>query len=320
MSIEGEILGRDHSPQVEANRHTVEDAIRRYKEVELSRKTRKHNDQVAQLDWWARELGHLKLAQLSGPLICGCRDKLVGGKTVQGKPRQPATVNRYLAALSHVLRVTTRDWGWMPESPMNRVRKLKEPRGRVRYLSELELPVLLRTCAASTDPHLNLIVLLALATGMRRGEIVGLRWSAIDCSRRRIILDRTKNGERRAVPLPLMLLDAFKSRFPADDEREELVFRSVKSGFEGRTWDFTRAWRRAVANAGIEGFRFHDLRHSCASYLAMTGATTNEIAEILGHKTLQMVKRYAHLCDSHVEQVLNRMIAQKFPVEVRNRG
>jgi integrase len=315
MSIEGELLSGQSSPRVEATLHTLADTIQRYKEVELSRKKRKHNDQVAQLDWWVKELGHLKLAQLNGPVICTCRDKLASGITVQGKPRQPATVNRYLAALSHVLSVATRDWGWMPESPMYRVRKFKEPLGRVEFLSDVQRNSLLNAATSATDPHLYLIIVLAIATGMRRGEITGLRWENIDWERRRIILLKTKNGERRAVPLPEAALTHLRERFHGPENLHDLLFPSTKEGFEGRPWDFTRAWKRALKSANIENFRFHDLRHSCASYLAMNGATTAEIAEVLGHKTLQMVRRYAHLSDSHVANLVNRVAITIFGKE-----
>jgi integrase len=306
MSIEGEILNGQESPRIEAMRHTLADAIQRYKEVEFPRKARQAKDQLAQLNWWLARLGQVKLAQLLPSLICRCRDELAMGTTVQGKPRQPATVNRYLAALSHVLSVAYRDWGWLPDSPMSRVRKLKEPRGRVEYLSDDQRVSLLGVCANSKDPHLYLIVVMAISTGMRRGEIVGLKWRDIDWERRRIVLRHTKNDERRAVPLAPKVLDLLKERAKGNGQ-DELIFPSVKKGFEGRSWDFGRAWKSALRDAKIENFRFHDLRHSCASYLAMNGATTAEIAEVLGHKTLQMVKRYAHLTESHVASLLTRV-------------
>lgn len=305
--LEGEILSGYSSPRIEATRHTVADAIKQYKEVELSRKTRKPKAQIAQLDWWSTELGHLKLAQLTGPLICRCRDKLASGTTVQGKPRQPATVNRYLAALSHVLSVATRDWGWMPESPMSRVRKLKEPRGRVRYLSSEELNALVAAGARSSDPYLYVILILAISTGMRRGEITTLRVGDIDWERKRIILQQTKNGERRAVPLASRPGKLLREIIPTDAHRNDPAFPSTTPGYEDRPWDFQRAWKGVLKEAQLDDFRFHDLRHSCASYLAMTGATTTEIAEVLGHKTLQMVKRYAHLTESHISKLLEKM-------------
>lgn len=303
MSIEGELLMAQTLPRVEAVRHTVADAIRRYKEIELARKTRKHKDQVAQLDWWAKELGHLQLAKLTGPLICQCRDKLASGTTVQGKPRQPATVNRYLATLSHVLSVAMRDWGWLEDSPMFRVRKLKEPRGRVRYLSDVDRARFLDVCSKSNDPYLYTIVLLALTAGMRRGEIINLRWTDIDWERRRLVLEQTKNGDRRAVPLVPVVMDRLHKARAAVG----LIFPSVKPGYSSKPWDFNRGWKRALREAEIKDFRFHDLRHCCASYLAMNGATTGEIAEVLGHRTLSMVKRYAHLCDSHIAELVNRV-------------
>jgi integrase len=307
MTIEGEILSAPISPRIEATRHNLREAIARYKATVLCHRSRIAKDQLAQLEWWVSELGDVKLDRLTGPLICGRRDKLAMGTTKQGKPRQPGTVNRYLAALSHVLSTAARDWAWLPESPMARVRKMKEPRGRVRYLTDQELPAFMSACEASSDPHLRLIVMLALSTGMRRGEIVGIRWGDIDWERRRVILTKTKNGERRAVPLPTKALEALRLRSSQLNSTSAYVFSSVKPGFETKRWDFSRAWHAALRRAGIKNFRFHDLRHSCASYLAMNGATTMEIAEVLGHKTLAMVRRYSHLADGHVAGLVERL-------------
>lgn len=307
MSIEGEILTARSSPRVEADRHTLADAIARYVDVELARKAGSHKNVASQLAWWKQELGDLKLAEINRHVLCRCREKLATTLNARGVRRQPATVNRYLAAISHVLSVAVYDWGWLEQSPMKAVRKLKEARGRLRFLSEQERLSLLDECRKTGDPHLFEIVMLAIHTGMRLGEIVALTWARVDFERKRIVLLETKNGERRAVPLTTSMTQLLIRKRPTTWQREELVFPSVKRGFEGRPWDFRRAWTRALAAADIQDFRFHDLRHTCASYLAMSGATTAEIAEVLGHKTLQMVKRYAHLTESHVGTVLDRM-------------
>ena len=149
-------------------------------------------------------------------------------------------------------------------------------------------------------------VVLALATGARRGEILGLRWKDVDFKRNRIVLEHTKNHERRALPLSrhaLAVLDTLK-RSPVRRIDTDLVF--PKDGSD-KPADLRYHWRRALEQAGITDFRFHDLRHSAASYLAMDGASLAEIAEVLGHKTLAMVKRYSHLSEQHTRGVVERM-------------
>jgi integrase len=291
----------------EARKHTVADAITRYKDSVLPAK-KDSKKQESQLDWWAGELGPYTLADVTPALLGETRDKL-------GQERGPATVVRYLAALSHVFTVAVKEWGWLENNPMRNVGKPKEPRGRVRFLSddttgpdgktiEGERTQLLNVCKKSSNPYLHTIVVLALSTGMRQGEILNLRWPDVDLNNGRIILHETKNGERRVVPLTGKALDLLKTHSKVRRLDTPLLFpgKNPKKPMDLRT-----PWEAALKKAGIEDFRFHDLRHSAASYLAMNGASLAEIAEVLGHKTLQMVKRYSHLSEAHTAGVVARM-------------
>ncbi len=152
-------------------------------------------------------------------------------------------------------------------------------------------------------------MLLALSTGMRRGEILGLRWSDVDLERGIAVLNKTKNRDRRAaqiIPSVKTLLDAHHD---AKRPETDLVFAQP---IEAKPVAIDHWFRLALKEARIDDFRFHDLRHTAASYLAMSGATTPEIAAVLGHRTLQMVKRYAHLSDAHTNAVVRRMNAKFF--------
>lgn len=242
-------------------------------------------------------------------MISECRDELLKGKTYRGTVRSPATVVRYLAALSHAMSIAVKEWGWIEQNPVSNVRKPSESRGRVRFLEKDERERLLDACKKSNSHFLYPIVILAISTGMRQGEILNLRWKDVDLKRKKLILHETKNNERRAVPIVGLahevLSDLRKVRridsklvFPARDPEKPV--------------DIRNAWEAAVTRAEIEDFRFHDLRHTAASYLAMNGATLAEIAEVLGHKTLQMVKRYAHLSETHTLSVVERMNAEIF--------
>ncbi len=303
VHTEASIREGRHFKFAEAKKHTVGELIDRYIGKVIPTKPKSARGYKQQLRYWKAELGHVLLSDLTAAAIVEKRDMLASGTTNRGK-RTPATVNRYLAALSHACTIAVKEWGWMEDSPMRKVSKLKEPRGRVRFLSNEERAVLLETSKNTTYPHLHLIVVLALSTGARKGEIMNLRWGDIDKSRTKIILHETKNGERRAIPLTGyargLILEHEKVRRIDTD----MLFPSKtgKSSFE-----IKKSWGKALENAGIEDFRFHDLRHSAASYLAMNGASPAEIADVLGHKTLQMVKRYAHLSEAHTSSVVASM-------------
>jgi integrase len=168
--------------------------------------------------------------------------------------------------------------GWIKENPLNFVSKLKEPNGRIRYLSDEERENLLIACQDSKNPYLHTIVILALSTGMRLGEILNLPWSNVDFKHQRIILEETKNGERRQVPLKGKALELLQQLQNQHILCSKLLFPS-KYYFNKPT-DIRSAWENALKRASIKNFRFHDLRHSCASYLAMNGCSIVEIAVV----------------------------------------
>ncbi len=288
----------------EAKRHTLEELIERYIAEVVPGRTKKDQQGVtAQLRWWSSRLGAYTLADVTPALIAEQRDRLAKGEGMSGRKITPATRNRYLQSLSHAFSIAVREWEWLEDSPMRRVRKAKEPRGRVRFLSDDERERLLQACRESQCEILYTLVLLAISTGGRRGELLSLRWPDIDLERGLATVHHTKNGERRALPLAGPALEELKARSKVRRIDTDLVFANRRG-----VAPFPRAgWDLALERAEIEDFRFHDLRHSAASYLAMTSATLTELAEILGHKTLAMVKRYSHLTEQHTSRVVARM-------------
>ncbi|MBI4997287.1 MAG: site-specific integrase [Rhodocyclales bacterium] len=180
------------------------------------------------------------------------------------------------------------------EAPTRHVEKLQEPRGRVRYLKDDERDRLLKACRGSSWPRLYALVLMAITTGARRGELLGLRWCDIDLDRGEASLHETKNDERRVLVLLPQVLDELAKFAPKDAPTSlVLVFRS--SHRPSQPFAFKSAWDEALAQAGIDNFRFHDTRHTFASYAAQHGASLLELADSLGHKTMKMVQRYSHL-------------------------
>ncbi|MCL4687199.1 MAG: site-specific integrase [Burkholderiales bacterium] len=291
----------------EARRHTFADMIDRYlAEVLPHRRSDKKNTRRL-LSYWKRELGSYTLADVTPALITDRRSKLLAGTTCRGRQRGPATVVRYLAALSHVFTIAMKEWEWVEDTPMRRVTKPKEPPGRCRVLSDDERTALLDECKASTSSALYTVVILALSTGMRRGEILSLRWPQVDLERGRITLETTKNGDRRGVPLTGLAHQLLAARSKVRRIDTDLLFPGTDPK---KPVDITTPWERARVRAKLADFRFHDLRHSAASYMAMEGASVVEIAEVLGHRTLQMVRRYSHLTEGHARAVVTRMNAK----------
>lgn len=308
QATEAALRERRYFKAAESERRTVGEVIDRYLAEILPTKAGSRKQQ-GQFLWWRGELGRLTLAAVTPAMIADCRDRLARGETPSGKKATPATQVRYLAALGHALSVAVREWGWLDDNPARRVRRPKEPRGRVRFLSEEERTALLAACRRSRNPLLYPLVVLAVATGARLGELLGLRWSDVDFARGVARLTHTKNGELRTLPLAGHALAVLRELAATRRIDSPFVFPSE----HGRTpASLRKPWERALSEAGIENFRFHDLRHTAASYLAMTGATPTDIAAVLGHKTLAMVKRYAHLSESHVSQVVARMNASIF--------
>jgi integrase len=292
--------------------------IDRYIAEVLPTKPSTRHDFRQHLLWWKSKIGGYYVADVSPSVIGELRDKILAETTVRGRPRASATVLRIMAGFPSVFTTAIREWGWLDASPMARVSKPTPSRGRVRYLSDDERKKLLEICARSSNSYLLTIVLVAISTGMRLGEIMGMHWSHLMIHPERkighAVLLKTKNGDRRGVPIAGAALSALRhhqeqcacARGIESSELKGLVFQSVKLS-QSVAMDIRTPWEAAVKKAGLKDFRFHDLRHTAASYLAMNGATPSEIAEVLGHRTLLMVKRYAHLSDSHTAAVVERM-------------
>lgn len=315
QDTESSIREGRHFKTSEAKKHTFGEMIDRYLRDELPKRRKGKDKQEALITFWKNTLGPYCLADVSTAMISEYRDRLLKENTYRGTLRSPSTVVRYLAALSHVYSVAVKEWEWIDSNPVSRVRKPTEPQIRVRFLSDKEREDLLSACKESDSPYLYLVVIVAISTGMRSSEIMNLTWDDVDMLRMQLVLNDTKNKQRRAVPIVGLahglLKDLYKVRridskflFPSSDPKKPVELR--------------KPWEIALKKAGIENFRFHDLRHTAASYLAMNGATLAEIAEVLGHKTLAMVKRYAHLSDAHTANVVLRMNEKIFGGENEN--
>jgi integrase len=293
-----------HFKTAEAKKHTFADMVDKYIKTELKNyNTKEQAERKSKLQWWKDNLGVYCLADITPPLIVECRDLLA-------ENRSPATVVRYLAALSIVFTVAVNEWEWVQENPAKKVKRPTEPDGRVRFLDDDERQRLLVACKESSSEWLYMCVILALSSGMRKAELMGLKWPDVYLKDGYLILHKTKNGTRRRVPLSGLALTLLKEHNKIRRLDTPLLFPSERN--PQQPIDLRSAFEYAKERAEIKEFHWHDLRHCTASYLAMNGASLAEIAEVLGHKTLSMVKRYAHLSDGHVSNVVASMNAKIF--------
>jgi len=208
---------------------------------------------------------------------------------------KPSTANRLVATLSHMFTKAV-EWEMVDEGTLKRVRKAKllpENNRRLRYLTKDECQILINCCSS----HLRPIVITALNTGMRRGEILRLTWDQVDLKHGFILLDMTmtKNGERREIPIN----DTLRGTLQGIVRRIDVPYVFYESKTGKPFSEVKRSFNTALRKAKIHDFHFHDLRHTFASHLVMAGVDLTTVKELLGHKTLTMTLRYAHLSPGH---------------------
>ncbi len=214
------------------------------------------------------------------------------------------TINRELAVLSHLLNCAVR-WGWIASMPV-KVCRFPEPPTRFEYLTEKEVGILLAAAERDGNPHVYAFVFIALHTGMRMGEVLSLRREFIEFEKLRIHLPKTKTGARD-VPMSPKLKEYLEQWRPRNADNDWL-FPSATSE-SGHIEDVTKAWRRIVEAAGLGGRRLtpHTMRHTAITHLVQAGVDLPTVQRISGHKSFQMVFRYAHQNQDHVQDALRKL-------------
>lgn len=250
--------------------------------------------------------GETRLKDVTTSRVAEYRDLLLKTvSTVRKRNLTTGTVNRHLTTLGHIYSMAIREWEWAKDNPVRRIRRPKEPRGRMRLLSDDERKALLEKCKI-IGADIHLLVLMALSTGARVGELLKLEWSDVELSPSPCLTFReTKNGETRSVPLVGEALAQLHLWGKVRRIDTPLVFPSIENPL--KPIEYHKRFQRACKLAKLHSFRFHDLRHAAASYLVMSGASLREVAEILGHKSMSMVMRYSHLSREHLRGTLERM-------------
>ncbi|WP_409449684.1 tyrosine-type recombinase/integrase [Candidatus Igneacidithiobacillus taiwanensis] len=201
----------------------------------------------------------------------------------------PATANRYLALIRSILRASV-EWGWIPQAPM--LRQLPEPKRRIRWLTKDEAQRLLNELPA----HLRDMAEFSLVTGLRKANVTGLQWSQLDLDRCVAWIHPDQAKAKKAIGVPLndqavQILKRQKGKHP------QYVFT-----YQGNPvlQTNTRAWGKALRRAGISDFRWHDLRHTWASWHVQAGTPLHALQELGGWESVEMVRRYAHLAPEHL--------------------
>ena len=239
-------------------------------------------------------LGKLMLQHINGDVVWG----IVQGELKKGN--KPATVNRYLSTVRNLLRVACDEWQWLDSIP--KIRMLSGEVERDRWLTRAEADRLIACCA----PHLSALVRYALATGCRAGEITGLEWDRVDLARSTAWINRTKNGTPRGVPLNVDAVKVLKEQLGKHP--------SSCFTYEGQPMraDVTNtAWHSALKRAEIADFRFHDLRHTWASWHRQAGTSCDELKDLGGWKSRTMVDRYAKFSTENLLSAASRIESGK---------
>ncbi len=228
-------------------------------------------------------------------------------KTERKKQFKPDTVNRELALLKHMFSKAV-EWGKLKDNPANKkVKFFKGAVNRVRFLMPDEFQTLLSNC----EDFLKPIVTVAAHTGMRRGEILSLKWDQVNFEQGIITIFDTKNSERKDIPMD----ETVKATLKGMERRGDLVF-SIKDGKPIYPMKVHFAFHDARKTSNIADFRFHDLRHTFAINLVMAGVKIEKVQKLMGHKMISMTQRYAHLAPGYLAEsvrVLDRVMTQNPP-------
>ena len=294
------IEGRDPMPAKRMTPHSFQELTEHY--LSWAERQRAFSSKKGFVRQLVEAFGHCPLRSFTARLVEAYQTKLL----TDGKA--PATANRHLATLKHMVTKAV-EWEMVEEEALKRVRRVKllpENNRRLRYLSKEECQALIDAC----HPHLKPIVITALNAGMRKREVLSLEWERhVDLKHGFVLLDVTKNGERREIPINQTLRETFQGLI----RRVDSPYVFTNAGGK-KFQDVKKAFQSACRRAGIKDFRFHDLRHTFASHLVMAGVDITTVKELLGHKTLTMTLRSAHLAPSHkvkAVSLLEATLAQK---------
>ncbi|WP_353685418.1 tyrosine-type recombinase/integrase [Thermodesulfovibrio sp. 3462-1] len=299
----------------ESKQHTFDDLMEKFlKEHAPRKKASTHTRYISAIRHLKKALGGMLLADITPKVISNYMQQRLD----QGVA--PATVNREFRTLSIAFNLAWRQWEWVRENPCAKVQALPENNTRTRYLSSEEEERLLSASQGYLNGQLPDIITLALHTGMRQSEILSLMWRHIDLFRKTITVEKTKNNEPRTIPMNntvyFLLLRKARSKVVT---MTEYVFHT-ESGKSILRRNLMREFYKALAKAGIQGFTFHDLRHTFATRLVQCGVDLYSVAKLLGHKDISSTQRYAHHSTESLRQFITLLDTRKNTSENTSEG
>lgn len=303
QKVESEIRCGRYQLYSESKRHTFKEIVDRYlKEQRTSVVQRGH------LQWWQKELGHLYLHDIRPSIIIEKKQKLLSEPNAKGVIRCGSTSNRFLATLSHVLSLCLKQWELISDNPVKRISREREPRERTRFLTPEERTRFLEACKCSQNPYLFTFVVLLLSSGARYNECRSLKWSDVNLFLGRITITKSKNTDMRSIPIRGLALDLLH-KLSLQSSSIGYVFPSQD---KNRPLNLRRAFRTAIKVAQLKNFRGHDCRHSYATEMLAKGLSLGEIGLLLGHRSVQVTKKYCHLIESRSIDAVSKMTDEIF--------
>jgi integrase len=300
---EAKVSGVDFDPQVVTFREFSKEYMEHARAVKTASAARRDETSLNRLMPF---FGALPLRKIHSGLVQRYIDERMNKPKKGGGRLRPATVNRERTTLSAIFREAVKR-RFTDKNPVRGLRILPENNTVVRYLTDDEEERLFK----ELPEHLKPIVTTALNTGMRKSELLDLRWEDVDLDQRLICIKNAKNHKKRYIPINDVVHDLFKEQRRRDKAAEH-VFPSRRSGKHWKNVD--GAWQRAVRRADISNFRFHDLRHSFASRLVRKGVPIKAVQELLGHGSIIVTMRYAHLAPGDLREAVDLLVGAKSPV------
>lgn len=262
-------------------------------------------------DWWLNKIGSIKIKELKASVLSACKQMLINETIIKGKKethRNNNTINKYLMCISAVLSYAVKELEIIEVNPMSKVSIMPKPHGRTRFLSLDEIHQFIARCKDYSEV-VYIFVLISFSTGGRYSEVLNLKVENVDFQNHQVHYLNTKNNENRGVPVDVHVLNLLQ---------EYLNKMNINSGYifinkHNKKLYMRGIIQKIIKELNLNDFHIHDIRHTTASYIAMNGGSLLDIAEILGHKSLVMARRYSHLTDKHTASVLNKVTNKILP-------
>lgn len=287
-------------------KRTLSSVIQKYIENVLPQRPKNARNVKHHLKWWEKQIGHMQLSEITPAICAECRDLLLKEVGPKGKVRKGATALRYIATMSAVFECSVKDWMWILQNPLRAIKKPSPGRRKTRFFTLEEISKIRDLCASSNSTYMLAIFTIAIHSGMRRGEILSLKWENINFEGKEIHLSTSKNGEPRDIA---MTSEVYKTLFSLAISQGVgkigLVFPSPKN--PNKPVDIKSTFERILNKAGIVGGTFHTIRHSTCTYLASLNISPTLIARIVGHKDSRTTDIYIDAVKTYRHEVMQQL-------------